>query len=119
MPTNPPRIISLLPSATEIVCSLGLMDQLVGVTHECDYPPGVGSKPKVTRSYIPPDADSRQIDELVRQQRSQRASLYSLDFERARALLPTLIITQTLCDVCAVDDVEVRRFVTTFDAANH
>lgn len=106
------RIVSLLPSATEIVASLGLVDQLVGVTHECDWPEGVTEKPKVTRTLIPTDAASHEIDALVREQRSNSRALYSLDFEQMRSLNPDLIVTQTLCDVCAVDDREVRRFVS-------
>ena len=61
------RIVSLLPSATEIVCALGLRSQLVGVTHECDYPPDVRELPKVTRTLIPSDATSGEIDRLVRE----------------------------------------------------
>lgn len=109
------RIVSLLPSATEIICSLGLVEQLVGVTHECDWPPGVESKFKVTRTLIPTDASSREIDRLVTQQQSVRSALYTLDFERMQELAPNLIVSQTLCDVCAVDDAEVRRFVQQFD----
>lgn len=106
------RIVSLLPSATEIVASLGLVNQLVGVTHECDWPTGVAAKLKVTRTLIPTDAASHEIDALVREQRSNSRALYSLDFEQMCSLNPDLIVTQTLCDVCAVDDREVRRFVS-------
>jgi iron complex transport system substrate-binding protein len=110
------RIVSLLPSATEIVCALGLIDQLVGVTHECDFPPGVLAKPKVTRTHIPTDASSAEIDRLVRDELAgQRRALYSLDHETMRRLRPDLIVTQTLCDVCAVNDADVRLFM---DAAS-
>ncbi|MCY3791029.1 MAG: cobalamin-binding protein, partial [Gemmatimonadetes bacterium] len=61
------RIASLLPSATEIICRLGLGDQLVGVSHECDYPPSVRTLPRLTSSAIPKDAPSREIDRLVRE----------------------------------------------------
>jgi iron complex transport system substrate-binding protein len=105
------RIVSLLPSATEIVCALDLEDQLVGVTHECDHPRGVEHKPKVTRTLIPADASSQRIDQLVREQLVDSKALYTLDFDTLRGLAPDLIITQTLCAVCAVDDREVRRFV--------
>lgn len=102
------HIVSLLPSATEIVCALGLEDQLVGVTHECDYPPFVCQLPKVTRTLIPHDATSAQIDVLVRERvRTQRA-LYTLDMPALERLRPELIVTQTLCDVCAVAEEEVR-----------
>ena len=72
------RIVSLLPSATEIICQLGLADELVGVTHECDYPPVVRSLPKVTRTLIAADASSREIDSLVREQlRTERRCTHS------------------------------------------
>ena len=105
------RIVSLLPSATEIVCCLGLEEELVGVTHECDYPPSVRAKPKVTRTHIAADAPSREIDSLVRGRLAGRQALYSLDFETLRRLEPDLLITQTLCDVCAVAESEVREGV--------
>ncbi|MCS7469831.1 cobalamin-binding protein [Stieleria sp. ICT_E10.1] len=103
------RIISLLPSATEIICALGLRDQLVGVSHECDYPPSVSDLPKVTRTIIPGDASSCEIDALVRDQMQQQRSLYSLDVPLVRSLAPDLIVTQTLCDVCAVSEREVNQ----------
>lgn len=102
------RIVSLLPSATEIVCALGLEDRLVGVTHECDYPPGVRTRPHVTRSLIPPGAPAAAIDRAVKARLSGAASLYALDAERLRALAPDLIISQTLCSVCAVAESEVK-----------
>jgi iron complex transport system substrate-binding protein len=102
------RIVSLLPSATEIVCSLGVQDHLVGVTHECDYPPFVQRLPKVTRSLIPPAASSAEIDTLVRRQLQSGNALYTLDLPMLERLRPDLIITQALCDVCAVAEEEVR-----------
>src|SRR5213592_4345672 len=96
------RIVSLLPSATEIVCALGLRDQLVGVTHECDYPPDVASLPKVTRTLIPKEATSDEIDQMVREQLRSSSALYSLDMEILGGLKPDVIVTQTLCNVCAV-----------------
>lgn len=107
------RIVSLLPSATEIVCQLGLGDQLVGVTHECDWPAEVRRLPKVTRSFIPPDAASREIDGLVRERMQTERALYSLDLPMLAELQPELIITQALCDVCAVAEGEVQRAVAT------
>lgn len=101
------RIVSLLPSATEIVCELSLGGALVGVTHECDHPADVRGLPRVTRTLIPTDATSREIDELVRERlRSQRA-LYELDLPVLERLAPDLIVTQALCDVCAVAEAEV------------
>jgi iron complex transport system substrate-binding protein len=103
-----PRIVSLLPSATEIVCLLGLEQQLVGVTHECDFPDSVRALPKVTRSRIPATASSHEIDSLVREQLDTRAALYTLDMPLLERLGPDVIVTQALCDVCAVSDEEVR-----------
>ncbi|QDU93934.1 cobalamin-binding protein [Lignipirellula cremea] len=102
------RIVSLLPSATEIVCLLGLQEQLVGVTHECDYPPGVLDLPKVTQTLIPKDASSAQIDGLVRERLETQAALYTLNMPVLEELRPDLIVTQALCDVCAVSDAEVQ-----------
>ena len=101
------RIVSLLPSATEIVCCLGLDGELVGVTHECDHPPSVRDLPKVTRTLIPHDASSARIDALVREQLATERALYHLDMEMLEALAPDLIVTQALCDVCAVAEAEV------------
>jgi iron complex transport system substrate-binding protein len=102
------RIVSLLPSATEMVCSLGLEDQLVGVTHECDYPPAVLQLPKVTHTLISKEATSGQIDRLVRDQLKTTRALYTLNLPLLKELRPDLIVTQSLCDVCAVaqDDVQ-------------
>jgi iron complex transport system substrate-binding protein len=102
------RIVSLLPSATEIVCALDLGGQLVGVTHECDWPAPVRALPKVTRTLIPDDASSAEIDALVRERLRSRAALYRLDLPVLEALAPDLIVTQALCDVCAVAEDEVR-----------
>ncbi len=102
------KIVSLLPSATEIICALGLQDELVGVTHECDFPPFVKDLPKVTTTLIPHDASSREIDRLVRERLSTQAALYSLNMPVLERLQPDLIVTQALCDVCAVAEAEVR-----------
>lgn len=102
------RIVSLLPSATEIVCALRLEDQLVGVTHECDYPPSVQRLPKVTRTLIPTEASSGEIDRLVRERLQTDRALYTLDLPVLQELQPDLIVTQALCDVCAVAEDEVR-----------
>jgi len=102
------RIVSLLPSATEIVCALGLEESLVGVTHECDYPAFVRALPKVTKTLIPHDASSADIDALVRERLETALALYSLDMPILEALRPDLLVTQALCDVCAVAEAEVR-----------
>jgi iron complex transport system substrate-binding protein len=103
------RIISLLPSLTELVCALGRGDDLVGVTHECDFPPGVERRPHLTRSRIPAAATSAEIDKQVSE---QAGSLYELDEERLASLRPDLILTQEQCDVCAVNENTVRRAAT-------
>lgn len=102
------KIVSLLPSATEIICALGLEDQLVGVTHECDYPPSVKTLPKVTKTLIPAGASSAEIDALVRERMATDRALYALDMPVLERLAPDLIITQALCDVCAVAEAEVK-----------
>jgi len=96
------RIASLLPSATEIVCALGLEDNLVAVTHECDYPESVKSKPVVTRSVLDGKGDSAQIDRHIRELVHQGSSIYTLDAERLATLQPDVVLTQELCEVCAV-----------------
>jgi iron complex transport system substrate-binding protein len=101
------KIVSLLPSATEIICSLGLADQLVGVTHECDYPAAVIGLPQVTRSIIPKDSSSGEIDALVREHLQTENALYSLNMEILEQLQPDIIVTQALCDVCAVAERDV------------
>ena len=96
------RIASLLPSATEIVCALGLEDQLVAVTHECDFPIGVKRKPVVTASVLTPNAGSGAIDRHIQRLVHEGSSIYHLDADRLAALDPDLILTQELCQVCAV-----------------
>lgn len=103
------RIVSLLPSATELICGLGLLDQLVGVSHECDYPASVVGLPTLTSSRIPPDLASDEIDKLVSQQLQDDQALYDLDVPRLIELAPDLIVTQALCDVCAVSGNDVAR----------
>lgn len=102
------KIVSLLPSATEMICLLGLEDCLVGVTHECDFPAFVQGLPKVTRTLIPTDAPSAEIDRLVRERLRTNRALYTLDLPTLEGLRPDLIVTQALCDVCAVAEEEVR-----------
>jgi len=97
------KIVSLLPSATEIVCALGLEENLVGITHECDFPPSVAGKPHLTASRISHETmSSKEIDHAVRSQLDGHGSIYDLNTELLAELEPDLIITQELCDVCAV-----------------
>jgi iron complex transport system substrate-binding protein len=112
----PERIVSLLPSATEILCALGLEDQLVGVTHECDYPRSVMRLPKVTKTLIPTDASSSEIDALVRDRLGAQSALYALDMDALEKLQPDLIVTQSLCDVCAVAEEEVKSAACTLSS---
>ncbi len=99
---TPQRIVSLISSATEILYLLGLGDRVVGVSHECDYPPEVALKPRLTRSLVESAASSREIDERVRTLASSHSALYTIDVDQLAALAPDLIITQSQCDVCAV-----------------
>jgi iron complex transport system substrate-binding protein len=96
------RVVSLLPSATEIVYGVGAGDQLVGVTHECDYPLKARSLPALTSSLLPAELDAAGIDRHVRASVHAGSSLYGLDDAKLAALEPDLIITQELCAVCAV-----------------
>jgi iron complex transport system substrate-binding protein len=96
------RILSLLPSATEIVYALGLEDSLVGVTHECDWPPAAREKPAVSFSILPPTADPAEVDRLVSSSLGDGEPIYRLDADAVRDLQPDLVLTQDLCAVCAV-----------------
>src|SRR5437773_1003831 len=110
------KIVSLLPSATEIVCALGLTDQLVGVSHECDFPPEIVGRPVLTAPKIDPSADSASIDAAVRQVVREGLSVYRIDTDRLAELQPDLIVTQDQCEVCAVsykDVVEATRALLT------
>ena len=104
------RIVSLLPSATEIVCALGLEENLVGITHECDFPLNVESKPHLTASKISHETmTSKEIDHAVRTNLDGHGSIYDLDTKLLEELKPDLIITQELCDVCAISYKTVQK----------
>jgi iron complex transport system substrate-binding protein len=96
------RIVSLLPSATEIVYALGLDDDLVGVTHECDWPEAARAKPAVSLSALAPATDPAEVDRRVSESINGGEPIYRLDTEAMRALDPELVLTQDLCAVCAV-----------------
>ena len=102
------RIVSLVPSATEMLFALGLGADLIAVTHECDYPPAALELPKVTRDVLPPGLSSAEIDAAVKELTLQGQSIYELDTEQLHDLRPDLIVTQALCSVCAVSYDDVR-----------
>src|SRR5437763_4905320 len=96
-----PRIISLIASATEIVCALGFEDQLVGRSHECDYPPSVTRLPVCTAPRFDIHGSSAAIDRSVKQLLQEATSVYRVDAELLKALQPEVIVTQAQCEVCA------------------
>jgi iron complex transport system substrate-binding protein len=97
------RVVSLLPAATEIAAALGLMDQVVGVSHECDFPKQANERPRVTRCGVHgAELTSRDLDEWVRRALHDNGSIYTIDAPLLRKLQPDIILTQKLCDVCAV-----------------
>ena len=102
------RIVSLLPSATEIVCALGAGSSLVGVSHECDHPIGVRALPPVTRAKLDPRGTSAAIDRRVRDLVAEGLAVYEIDVARLAELRPDVIVTQNQCDVCAVSYADVQ-----------
>lgn len=107
------RIVSLLPAATEIVAALGAADHLVAISHECDYPPELSHLPRVTGTPIDPALPGAAIDAEVRRLQEAGRAVIALEAGTLERLAPDLIITQSLCDVCAVADGEVQREVVT------
>src|SRR3954466_13747058 len=101
------RIASLVPSATEMLFALGLGKSVVGVTHECDYPPAAAELPQLTATVLPPGLSAGEIDAAVKEVVGEGRALYTLDEERLAELAPDLIVTQAVCEGCAVsyDDV--------------
>ena len=111
------RIVSLLPAATEIAAALGLMDQVVGVSHECDFPPEANQRPRVTRCPVhDSNLTSGQVDEWVRRALRESGNIYIIDEPLLRTLRPDVILTQKLCDVCAVGYGTVARLAETLPA---
>ncbi len=114
---NELKIASLLPSATEIVCALGLEKNIVGITHECDYPASISDKPHLTASRISHETmSSAEIDHAVRSNLDGHGSIYDLDEKLLAELKPDLIITQELCEVCAVSYKTVKKAAKMFVA---
>ncbi|MDN3551449.1 cobalamin-binding protein [Mucilaginibacter aquaedulcis] len=106
MPTD--KIVSLLPSATEIVCALGLEDNLVGRSHECDYPESVKYLPVCTEANFPDNLSSQQIDVKVKEILADALSVYTVKREQIKQLAPDVVITQDQCEVCAVSLADVE-----------
>ena len=102
------RIASLVPSSTELLFALGLGDSVVAVTHECDFPPEAAARPHLTRSVIPPGLGPAEIDRAVRERTDAGLALYELDEPLLAELTPDLIVTQAVCEVCAVSFDDVR-----------
>ncbi len=109
-----PRIVSLLPAATEIAAALGLIDDVVGVSHECDFPEQANTKPRVTRCPVHnAGLTSREVDDWVRRALRNNGTIYTIDEQLVRKLRPDVILTQKLCDVCAVGYGTVARLAET------
>jgi iron complex transport system substrate-binding protein len=109
------RIVSLVPSATEMLFALGLGEDVVGVTHECDYPVEAQDLPKVTRDVLPSGLSAAEIDAAVKERTLAGESIYELDAEALHELAPDLIVTQALCSVCAVSYEDVRAIAEEID----
>ena len=106
------RVVSFLPSAAEIVAALGQLDAIVGISHECDFPPDVRSRDVVTSSSIDSAAAPGEIDVQVRDHVDRGRALYDVREDRVRALAPDVMVTQVVCDVCAVSEGDVRALAT-------
>ncbi len=103
------RIVSLVPHATELLFALGLRDEVIAVTHECDYPPRARELARVTRDVLPAGLRAAEIDAAVRERTERGEAIYELDEDALAALEPDLIVTQALCAVCAVSYTEVEK----------
>ena len=106
------RIVSLLPSATELTAALGAAEQLVGISHECDYPDGIQSLPQLTSSILATGLSPAEIDSAVAAAKLEDRPLYLVDGARLAALQPDLILTQGLCSVCAVTPATIAQSLT-------
>jgi iron complex transport system substrate-binding protein len=108
------RIVSLLPSATEILYALGVGDQVVGITHECDFPPEVAGKPALIKPRVDPTAAPAEIDRQVSELVSRGESIYAVDADLLASLAPDLIVTQDLCHVCAASPDDLAAALSRF-----
>ena len=114
------RLVSLLPAATEIAAALGLMDDIVGVSHECDFPEEANVRPRVTRCPVhQAGLSSREVDDRVRRALRENGTIYTIDETLLRELRPNVILTQKLCDVCAVNYGTVARLAETLPGPPH
>jgi len=111
------RVVSLLPAGTEIVAALGAEGRLVGISHECDFPASITHLPRITWTPVDPNASSGEIDRAVRGLQGDGRPVIAVDAESLRKLAPDLILTQGLCEVCAVADGEVYRLADTLDTS--
>ena len=107
------NVVSLLPSATEIVCALDQAERLTGRSHECDFPPEIQTLPSCTRSTIDPTRASAALNAEVERQLQNGLSLYEVDLEQLQKLKPDLVLTQAQCDVCAVTESDVEKALAT------
>jgi iron complex transport system substrate-binding protein len=113
--TDPPRVASLLPAATEIVCALGAGDLLVGISHECDFPAAITDRPRLTWSPVRTAEDSASIDAQVRRLHHEGRAVIAVDGAALVSARPDLVLAQDLCEVCAVVDGEVRQLAQAFE----
>src|SRR5690349_20051882 len=116
IPFPPVRIVSLVPSATETLFALGLGDEVIAVTHECDWPEQTAELPRITRDALPPGLSAGEIDAAVRERTERGESIYALETELLEELEPDLIVTQALCAVCAVSYDDVRAIAEEIDS---
>ena len=108
------RIVSLLPSATEILYALGVGDQVVGITHECDFPPEAAGKPALIKPRVDPTAAPAEIDRQVSELVARGESIYAVDADLLGSLAPDLIVTQDLCHVCAASPDDLASALSRF-----
>ena len=108
MTPEPPKVVSLIASATEIVCALGGKSNLVGRSHECDYPPFVHQLPVCTSAFVDASRSSLEIDRSVKEHLSSGLPIYKVDKELLETLQPNVIVTQSHCEVCAVSRKDVE-----------
>ena len=102
------KIVSLLPSASEILVGLDLLDNIVGISHECNYPSSLNDIPKITYSDIPKSTNQKKIDDLVTSSVNNNIPLYHIDNNKLNAVAPDIIITQGVCDVCAISEGQIE-----------